>query len=282
MIVAMKAPTYAASANGLVRLRDRDVDLLDLPHADLAAALQDVGLAGLEGAQTKAVQDADALELIAPFQSARTVFIVGLNYAANANDRTERRQKDPVIVATPGSALSDGSAVALSPAAGSLVLPEGEIGVVVGARAHNVTAAQGWDCIAGLTLINDFTAVDLMKRAFADPLFDVALGKSFPGFKAAGPYLAPRTLFEEKFDITVRTTVNGQLVQHGTTAHYVFSAGEVIAYASRFFALEPGDLVCMGAPVPATTLATSQGLVATDIVEVSADGFGVLRTTIAQ
>ena len=81
----------------------------------------------------------------------------------------------------------------------------------------------------------------------------------------------------------LRTRVNGELVQNSSTSEMVFGVAEILAFCSRCFTLEPGDVVLTGTPWGCGEFMTPQrSLVHGDVVEVEIDGIGVLRNPVIE
>jgi 2-keto-4-pentenoate hydratase/2-oxohepta-3-ene-1,7-dioic acid hydratase in catechol pathway len=119
---------------------------------------------------------------------------------------------------------------------------EGELGVIVGRRARMVRPGQGHEYILGYTCVNDVTARDLQKK---DGQW--TRGKGFDTFCAVGPCMVPRDEFEPG-DVRVRTLLNGEVKQDGSTRDMIFSLDAIIAFVTEFMTLEPGDLIATGTP----------------------------------
>ena len=73
------------------------------------------------------------------------------------------------------------------------------------------------------------------------------LGKAFDGSAPIGP-LYPASQFSHAEDASISLTVNGEVRQHSTTAKLIWSVAETVSYLSRYFRLEPGDLIYTGTP----------------------------------
>ena len=144
---------------------------------------------------------------------------------------------------------------------------EGELAVIIGSVAKNVTVDRASEVIFGYTVANDVTARDLQKT---DDQWTRA--KGFDTFCPIGPFV------ETDFDVsagTITTTVNGDVKQSGPLTDMVHGVAEIIAYASSVFTLLPGDVILTGTP------AGVGPIVAGDVVEVSISGIGTLSNPVA-
>src|SRR5205823_6966267 len=128
------------------------------------------------------------------------------------------------------------------PASSQNVHFEGELGVVIGARARNVAAAEAEKYIFGYTCVNDVTARDLQRK---DVQF--TRGKGFDTFCPVGPWIVRRedVVFD---DLRVRTLLDGEVKQDGSVRDMIFSLSAIIAFVTQFMTLEPGDLIATGTP----------------------------------
>src|SRR5207253_5286056 len=119
---------------------------------------------------------------------------------------------------------------------------EGEIGVIIGARAHHVSEAKALEVIDGYVPLNDVTARDLQK-------LDVQFtrGKGFDTFCPVGERI-PTFKVQQWKDLEIVCRVNGEVRQHGHASNMVFGIPYLVAYISRVMTLEPGDVIATGTP----------------------------------
>jgi len=189
------------------------------------------------------------------------ILCVGRNYAAHAAELGNEVPKEPLIfLKAPSSVVGDGDPIVV-PAWAGRVEHEGEIGIVIGRRARNVSAADAWKYVAEIVPLNDVTARELQKK---DGQWSRA--KGFDSFCPIGGGVSasgrdPRTL-------EVITRVNGQVRQHGHASDMAFPIPYVIAYCSTFATLEEGDVLATGTPEGVGPLVPG------DVVEVEIPGVG--------
>ncbi len=158
---------------------------------------------------------------------------------------------------------------------GELTLPEGykflnyegELAVIVGRPMRNVLPQDVWDCLAGFTVAND---VGLQDMRDAD-LGCMVRVKGGDGFCPLGPGIVWGIDVRQS---TLRTYLNGELVQEGAVAEMVFGIDYLLADLARHITLEPGDVILTGTP------ANSRPMAAGDVVEVEVSGVGRLRSTV--
>ena len=155
---------------------------------------------------------------------------------------------------------------------------EGEIAVVIGKAGRRIAEADALAHVAALTLCNEGTLRDWVRHA----RFNVTQGKNFDASGSMGPWLVPLTSPTQIEDISLQTRVNGELRQEDRTGRMLFPVRRLISYISTFTTLAPGDVIVTGTPTGAGARAEPPvWLKPGDVVEVSADGLGTLRNTIA-
>ena len=203
---------------------------------------------------------------------------VGLNYRAHAdglNDTAHFKTADcPILFSKYNDALvPSGAEVELPPWEVSYDY-EAELVIVMGKEAWGVSEEEALDCVFGYTCGNDFSCRDPQMRSG-----QWLIGKTMPGFGPCGPYIVTKDEYDIKKGHSVKSYVNGQLRQDGTTADMIFSAAKIISYASRYVKLCPGDLIFTGTP---SGVALEKGesvrkwLIPGDRVDVELEGIGTL------
>ncbi|GAB4361518.1 MAG: fumarylacetoacetate hydrolase family protein [Oricola sp.] len=155
---------------------------------------------------------------------------------------------------------------------------EGEIAVVIGRGGRHIPDAAALDHVAALTLCNEGTLRDWVRHA----KFNVTQGKNFDSSGAMGPWLVPFRDPSQILDVRLTTRVNGEVRQDDRTGRMIFPVARQIAYISTFTTLVPGDIIVTGTPTGAgARLDPPVFLVPGDVVEVEAEGIGVLRNGVA-
>lgn len=155
---------------------------------------------------------------------------------------------------------------------------EGEIVIVIGKGGRRIPEAEALSHIAALSLCNEGTIRDWVRHA----KFNVTQGKNFDRTGSIGPWLIPFTHEAQIADIRLETRVNGEVRQSDRTSRMIFSFRKIINYISTFATLVPGDVIVTGTPTGAgARFDPPIWLKPGDVVEVEADGIGMLRNTIA-
>lgn len=187
------------------------------------------------------------------------IIAVHLNYRSRAAQRG-RTPAQPSYFFKPSSSIAHSGGELERPAGTELLAFEGEIALVIGRPTRRVTPEEGWAAVSGVTAANDFGLYDL--RA-ADKGSNVR-SKGGDGFTPLGPVVLPAASLDPGA-LRVRTWLNGELVQEGTTDDLLFPFGRLIADLSQLMTLEPGDVILTG--TPAGSSVTQPG----DTVEVEVD-----------
>jgi 5-oxopent-3-ene-1,2,5-tricarboxylate decarboxylase/2-hydroxyhepta-2,4-diene-1,7-dioate isomerase len=196
------------------------------------------------------------------------VIAVHLNYRSRAEERG-RTPSTPSYFLKPPSSLSPDGAPVVRPRGCELLAYEGELAAVIGERARHVRPEEAPAHIGWYTAANDFGVYDLR---WADRGSNV-MAKGQDGFTPIGPRLVPATELDGAA-LTLRTYVNGEVVQEDSTANLIFPVPVLIADLSRFMTLEPGDVILTGTP------ANSRPVGPGDVVEVEIQGIGRLRNDV--
>jgi 2-keto-4-pentenoate hydratase/2-oxohepta-3-ene-1,7-dioic acid hydratase in catechol pathway len=206
-----------------------------------------------------------AVDLLAPCVPSKIV-CVGRNYAEHASELGNVPPKEPLLFFKPPSAVLAPGASIVYPRQSTRVDFEGELGVVVGRRCHNVTRASALDYVLGFTIVNDVTARDLQQ---SDGQW--ARAKGFDTFAPIGPWIVSELDWQ---GVRITTRLNGIVKQDASTASMLFDVPTLIEYISAAFTLEPGDVIATGTP---SGIAPMQ---AGDTVAVEIEGIGTLTNRV--
>ncbi len=198
------------------------------------------------------------------------IVCIGRNYAAHARELGNEIEGEPVLFLKPPSSLiPEGAAIVRPRAFSELVHHEGELGVVVGRRLHDASRREAAGAIWGLVPANDVTARDLQR---GDKNW--ARGKGFDTFCPVGPEIVRVGAAPPIEDLTVRVLVDDEVRQDGACRNMLFPVDACLAYISRVFTLEPGDLVLTGTPEGVGPLEAGQ------TVRVEIEGVGRLENPV--
>lgn len=171
------------------------------------------------------------------------IVCVGLNYRRHAEESGAAIPETPVLFSKFGNTIAAPNEEIPLPSAGKEYDYEAELAVVVGRTAKNVDQERALDHVYGYAAANDLSARDLQTRT---PQW--LLGKTLDKFLPLGPYLVSADDVGDPQSLRVRCWLNGDLRQDSSTADMIFSVAEIIAYTSRHFTLDPGDVIITGTP----------------------------------
>jgi 5-oxopent-3-ene-1,2,5-tricarboxylate decarboxylase/2-hydroxyhepta-2,4-diene-1,7-dioate isomerase len=227
---------------------------------------------GLQLADGRVVPE-EAVVWLPPFEVG-TIIALGLNYADHvkelAKELTVTAKDEPLVFLKTASSLVGHRGQTRRPADATFMHYECELAVVIGAPAKNVSVDQALQHVAGYCVCNDYAVRDYLENWYRPNL----RVKNRDGGTVLGPWLVPAHEVADPQALALRTRVNGQVTQQGSTGNMVHSVAELIAYLSRFMTLQPGDVILTGTP---------EGVVnvnAGDVVECEIDGIGTLTNTL--
>ena len=213
--------------------------------------------------------EADALYL-APVEPTK-IFAVHLTYRSRVEEYAARTPAEPSYFVKPPTTLN-GHRRPVRMAKGARFLNyEGELAVVVGRRMKGVAAEDVLSYVAGYTCANDVGMHDF-RHADRGAMLRV---KGQDGFLPLGPELVPAAEFDPT-DFTLRTYLNGDVVQEATAGDLLFGVAYQLADLCRVITLEPGDVLLTGTP------ANSRPMRPGDVVDVEITGLGRVRNTIEE
>jgi 2-keto-4-pentenoate hydratase/2-oxohepta-3-ene-1,7-dioic acid hydratase in catechol pathway len=197
------------------------------------------------------------------------IVAVHLNYASRTREFLTKLPPAPTYFHKPVTALNAHKGAVVRPKGCKWLNYEGEIVVVIGRTCRNVGPDEAGDYIAGYTIGNDFGLHDF-RDTDAGSMLRV---KGSDTLAPVGPGLVTGWDFHSK---TLRTLVNGQVVQEGSTDEMEWDMHYLVADIARTITLLPGDLLFTGTP------ANSRPVRPGDVVEVEVEGLGRLTNHVVE
>jgi 2-keto-4-pentenoate hydratase/2-oxohepta-3-ene-1,7-dioic acid hydratase in catechol pathway len=181
------------------------------------------------------------------FTNPGKIVCIGLNYRAHANETGAKPPSVPILFNKYNNALAAHECtITLPPRAISYKFDyETELLVVIGKQARNVSEADALGYVAGYCTGQDFSARDLQTEL---PGVQWMAGKTLDNFGPIGPWFVSADLVGNPSNLKLETRVNGELRQSANTGEMIFSPQQIIAYVSRLWTLEPGDIIFTGTP----------------------------------
>ncbi len=191
------------------------------------------------------------------------VFAVGMNFASHISSPSDA--PPPMFLKLPSSLIASGELVHLPPDANNVHF-EGELVLIIGKRAKNISEAEAKNVIFGVTTGNDLT-----ERNWQSSDLQWMRSKASDGFGPVGSVIAIGVDYNS---VLLTTRLNGKVVQQENTRYMIHKPAKVVSYLSRYFTLMPGDMIFMG--TPGRTQALSNG----DKVSVTIEQVGVVENEI--
>jgi 2-keto-4-pentenoate hydratase/2-oxohepta-3-ene-1,7-dioic acid hydratase in catechol pathway len=182
----------------------------------------------------------------------------------------------PVFFAKYRNSLVGPTSPILVPRVSSQIDYEGELALIIGTRCKEVSEQDALQYVAGYTIMNDVSARDLQMQTS-----QYTAGKALDTFAPMGPGIVLASDVPDPQTLTLTTRVNGQVVQHSSTANMIFSVAKVIAFLSSLMTLEPGDIIATGTPSGVGFKRTPPLFLRDgDITEVEIEGIGRIRNPV--
>jgi 2-keto-4-pentenoate hydratase/2-oxohepta-3-ene-1,7-dioic acid hydratase in catechol pathway len=209
-----------------------------------------------------------------PVPGPRQVFAIGMNYAGHAAEAgVDPPEFPPTFTKFPTCLAGPDVTVELP---SNFVDWEVELVVVIGRRAYQVPAGNGWAYVAGVTVGQDLSERVVQLRP---PAPQFSLGKSYPGFGPLGPWVVTPEELPDRDDLEIGCTLNGEEMQKARTCDLIFGVDALVHHLSSITPLLPGDLIFTGTPAgiggartPPRFLAPGDELVST------IEGVGTIHT----
>ena len=241
-------------------------------------ALSDEGITRIAAIDPTTLPSVDADTRLGPCVAGTGKFIcIGLNYADHAAEAGLDLPPEPVIFMKATSAICGPNDPIVIPRGSTKTDWEVELAVVIGKRAKYVTQAEAMDYIVGFAITNDVS-----ERSFQNERAGQwTKGKSCDNFGQIGPWLVTRDEILDPQNLSMWLTVNGQMMQNGSTKTMVYSVANVVSYLSNFMSLQPGDVISTGTP-PGVGMGQNpqQYLLPGDVVELGIEGLGRQRQNV--
>jgi 2,4-didehydro-3-deoxy-L-rhamnonate hydrolase len=217
------------------------------------------------------------VKLLAPIPRPGKILCSGINYRSHLDENPNARlpeepfffAKMPSVVIGPGEPI-------LYPRRTKQLDYEIEFAAVIGRRMASAPESDVMGSIFGYTIVHDVSARDVQ---FKDS--QITLGKNFDSFCPIGPCVVTADEIPHPADVRLRTYLNGEIMQEGSTADWLFSLPQLLSFLSHIMALEPGDVVTTGTPAGVGLFRRPPlFLKPGDVVRLEAEGIGVLENPV--
>ena len=243
-----------------------------------AGALQEVRalLADAESAASKATTWPLAdVTLQLPLQPGK-LLAVGGNYGAHAQEIGMATPQAPVFFSRFADSLVAPDAALIKPRLSRQLDFEGELAVVIGRAGRHIREQDALNHVAGYTCFNDGSVRDYQKDS-------ITAGKNFFATGSLGPWIVTAEEFGDPSRAMLTTRLNSREMQRAPVSDLIHSVAALIAYASSFTPLAPGDVIATGTPAGiGSRRSPPVWMQAGDRIEVEISGIGVLRNTVVE
>jgi 2-keto-4-pentenoate hydratase/2-oxohepta-3-ene-1,7-dioic acid hydratase in catechol pathway len=216
----------------------------------------------------------DGIRLGSPVARPSKIVCIGLNYADHAKETNASIPSEPVIFLKATSSLSGPFDDIIIPKNSVKTDWEVELAVVIGKKATYVNESEAMDYVAGYCLHNDVSEREFQIER--NGTWDK--GKGCDTFAPLGPWLVTKDEISDVNNLRLWLSVNGKMMQDGTTANLIFKIPFLVSYVSQFMSLLPGDIISTGTPAGVGLGIKPQlYLKHGDVVELGVDGLGTAR-----
>lgn len=213
------------------------------------------------------------------------IVALGLNYldhikesqSVDVQNFTEEVPTEPILFPkTPNVLIGSGESIILPAFIKDYNFPvfrtdhEAELAIIIKDRVKNLAPENVMEHILGFTCFNDISQRNLQKSDKSGWY----RGKSLDTFGPIGPMIVPPDVIGDPQNLDIQCRLNGRVVQHSNTRHMIFKIPELVAFVSKNFTLEPGDIIITGTPSGVGPLKDG------DVVEVEIENIGVLTNPV--
>lgn len=214
-----------------------------------------------------------------PVTQPPNIWCIGLNYSDHAAEAGMPIPDEPILFNKSSATFCGPEDPILWSDSMTKLDWEVELGIVIGKPALGISRDRAMEHVAGFVLVNDVS-----ERAWQmERGGQWVKGKSFPNFCPTGPWLVTPDEVADVQSLGMWLDVNGERMQHGSTAHMIFDVACIVSYMSEFCRLEAGDLICTGTPPGVGAgMKPPKFLRPGDVVTLGIEGLGTQRQTVTQ
>lgn len=218
------------------------------------------------------------VKLLAPISFPPKIICLGLNYFDHISETRSVFPDEPIIFMKPHTAIIGPNQKIIKPKFVKELDYEGELCVVISKEGKNISVEKALEYIFGYMVFNDVSARDFQ---FKDVQW--TRGKSFDTFAPIGPYIITKSQLKNTNDLAIRTWVNNDLRQNGTTKNMIFNVSQIVYHLSRVMTLEPGDIIATGTPSGVGFARNPKCFLKDgDVVRIEIEGIGILENVVEE
>lgn len=239
-------------------------------YADVGALLAEPGWRDIAAAATGPTHPVQSADLGPVVISPGKIICVGLNYRNHILEMGRDLPEFPTLFSKYTETLIGPADDIELPDEDTAVDWEAELAVIIGKSGRRISDADAAEHIAGYSICNDVSM-----RTWQFRTKEWLQGKNWENTTPLGPALV--TGDEWAPGGTIRTTIDGEILQEASTGDLVHGPEFLVSYISTMITLNPGDVIITGTPggvgharKPQRYLTNGQR------VETSIDGLGTL------
>lgn len=229
-------------------------------------------------------------QLLAPLSRPPKLLATAANYQRHIDEgggkKVDKTRSVPKLFLKPSSSIIGPDDELRLPTVSDEVDWEIELAVVIGQRGFAISPGEAMNHVAGYTIVNDVSArsmawgLDDRDETHPNtPFFDWLSGKWADGFAPMGPWITTADDVKDPQDLGFSLTLNGEVMQTGSTSEMIFTCQDLIVFSSRFMTLEPGDVIITGTGA-GCGVTIGRFLQAGDVMEARIDSLGTLTTPV--
>jgi acylpyruvate hydrolase len=224
--------------------------------------------------------DVDTSSFMAPADRNSKILCMAVNYHSHIQEMQSEQTKEPVLFTKFYTSLT-GPYTPIPHFTHSQIMDyEGEIAVIIGRSARNVSRTDAWEYVAGYALLNDVSARTLFRVPQGKGvMLDWFSCKANEHATPVGPWIVTPDEAGDFSKLRIETYLNGNRVQSQSVSDMVFDVPKIIAHVTSRLTLDPGDIISTGTPA-GVGVARKRTLQKGDVVRVQAEGIGRLENLI--
>jgi len=266
----------AISGDGIVDLGKNHPELPDLRSVIRAGRLDELAAEATGAATDVSLAD---ITYLSPIPNPEKLICIGVNYANRNEEYKDGSEppKYPSVFMRSRDSLTGHLEPLLDPPESDQLDYEGEIVIVVSKPGRRISEEDAHEYVAGLTIMNEGSIRDWLRHS----KFNVTQGKNFEQSGSIGPWMVTPDELDPMSELRITTRVNGEIRQNDTTENIIFPFRYLISYLSKFYRLQPGDIIATGTPNGAgARFNPPKYLKGGDVVEVEVPGIGTLSNRV--
>ncbi|MGC9145062.1 MAG: fumarylacetoacetate hydrolase family protein [Nitrososphaeria archaeon] len=215
------------------------------------------------------------------------IFLAAVNYYSHSKEGNLAKPLQPYLFAKFTNALKGPYDEIRKPRSSNKMDYEGELAVIIGKKCKYISAQEARSCISGYTVADDISFRDWQfpadwPRVQTPYGFNWVMGKMLDDALPIGPWLVTTDEIEDPYDLNIRTAVNDEIRQNGSTSDMIFKIEEIVSYLTQGITLYPGDIISTGTPEGVAAFTGERYLKAGDVVTVEIEGIGKISNKIVE